>query len=111
MTQKTRILRELTLYFMEKGKIMTNREYKKQDDKPLKASNIIRVLGSWGRIPRMIQKNFPEEYAIIMGEKKEVEEVVITEPVDFQKGKEEKELEEKKEAKPAVKPELKGTQK
>ena len=119
MTQKTKILRTLTLYFMEKGEIMTNREYKKQDDKPIKSSNIIRVLGSWGRIPRMIKKNYPVEYALIMGEGEEAKqdaadkvikeankEVEITEPVNFQKGKEERE-----EAKKPVKPVIKGSEK
>jgi len=118
MTQKTKILRTLTMYFMEKGKIMTNREYKQQDDKPIKSSNVIRVLGSWGRIPKMIKKNFPEEYGIIMSDGEEAKQdaadavikaankEVITEPVNFQKGKEEKELEEKEAKKPA-KPGLK----
>lgn len=116
MTQKTKILRTLTLYFMEKGEIMTNREYKKQDDKPLKSSNIIRVLGSWGRIPRMIKKNYPVEYALIMGEGEEAKQDAadkvikeankeIKEPVNFQKGKEEKE-----EAKKPVKPVIKGSE-
>jgi hypothetical protein len=71
MTKKTKVLRELTIYFMEKGKIMNNREYKAQTDAPVKSSNVIRILGSWGKVDRMIAKNFPVEYDIITSPVKE----------------------------------------
>ena len=81
MTKKTKVLQTLTLYFMEKGKIMNNREYKAQPDMPIKSSNVIRIIGSWGRIERMIEKNFPIEYDLIVNpinlDTKEVEAVKV----------------------------------
>lgn len=75
------MIQKLALYFMEKGEFLNYREYKAANDGPFKAPQIRRVVGSWSLVERMIARNFPKEYALIIAENsvtevQEEEEVV-----------------------------------
>ena len=74
MTRK-RILEILADYFIEKGEMLDKREYNKQDDRPIRATLVSRGIGSWARVPRMIERNFPDKFAEIGKLKQEVKPV------------------------------------
>jgi hypothetical protein len=80
MNRKRKMVQTLTLYFMEKGKILNKKEYKAQQDKPYRVSAIANMFTSWSLIPKMIQRNYPEEYEAIMngGVSKEKEAPKVT---------------------------------
>lgn len=69
MMSKKRALIVLSDYFVEKGKFMTEREYREQNDTPMRALLVRRYAGSWSRIPLLIEKNFPEKYEAITNPK------------------------------------------
>lgn len=63
--KKKIIIEQLADYFIDKGKILTYSEYKKQDDAPIRHVLIPRLVGPWPRIEPLIARAFPEKYAII----------------------------------------------
>lgn len=69
MMSKKRALTVLSDYLVEKGKFMTEREYREQDDTPMRALLVRRYAGAWSRIPLLIEKNFPDKYKAITSPK------------------------------------------
>jgi hypothetical protein len=76
--QKIKLCRDLAMYFAEKGKIMTQDEYIKQDDKPVMLSGIRNVGRSYSRAIEMMKGAHPELMTLI--EKKKAEAAIKTEP-------------------------------
>jgi hypothetical protein len=77
--RKHRVVRELGMYFAEKGKVIPAREYKSATDRPkfLSMKEIVKVMGSYTTAVSWIEKYEPELWDTIHGIKKEpaVEEV------------------------------------
>ena len=69
--QRLKLCKDLAMYFAEKGKIMTQEEYLKQDDKPVLLSGIRNVGRSYSRAIEMMKRAHPELIELI--EKKKVE--------------------------------------
>lgn len=65
MSRKSELLKRLTLYFMEKGKIMDKREYLSQTDAPVRVNQVATLVCSWSMLPKMIKHNFPAEFELI----------------------------------------------
>jgi hypothetical protein len=62
MNRRTKMLETLTMYFMEKGRMLSKREYKQQADRPYRIQAVTAVFPSWAAISRQISRNFPQEY-------------------------------------------------
>ena len=77
MNRKATTLRALTDYFLEKGEILSYHDYVRQDDVPMPPRTIKRLLGAWGRLPRMIKVNHPEDFDKIMGNEPKVDTEAI----------------------------------
>lgn len=60
------MLEVLAIYFMEKGSFLTAREYKAEGDGPYKLPAIRRAFTSYALLPKLMRRNHPEVYAIIM---------------------------------------------
>jgi len=71
----------LAEYFVSKGKIMNEREYRAETDTPIRAVLVGRAVGSWNRIPRLLEVNFPDVYAILNGGQKDEEPEEGIEPI------------------------------
>ena len=99
--QKIKLCKELAMYFAEKGKILTQEEYLKQDDKPIKLSGIRNVGRSYSRAVEMVKRAHPDLLEMI--EKKK--EAPVAKPVA---PKVPKPVTPKVAVKPAVKPAVKG---
>ena len=96
--QKIKLSRDLAMYFAEKGKIMTQKEYVDQADKPIKVSSIRRVARSYSRALVMMQQAHPELMELIEKNQAEAAKpapVIVPKPAV------------KAEVKPAVKPVVK----
>jgi hypothetical protein len=65
MSKKTSTLKILADYFIQKGKILSLKEYRVQPDAPIRARTVLRIFSPWARVSKMIQKNFPDEFARI----------------------------------------------
>jgi len=69
--QRIKLCRDLAMYFAEKGKIMTQDEYIKQDDKPVMLSGIRNVGRSYSRAIEMMKGAHPELMKLIEKKKEE----------------------------------------
>lgn len=65
LRQRKKGLRDLAMYFAEKGKVLTQNEYIEALDKPVPFSGIRNVFRSYSRAVQMIEKNEPELWAMI----------------------------------------------
>ena len=63
---KRKMLETLAIYFMEKGSFLTAREYKAEGDGPYKLPAIRRAFTSYALLPKLMRRNHPEVYQIIM---------------------------------------------
>ncbi len=65
--RKHQLVRELGMYFAEKGKIVPAREYKVANDRPnfLTMKEIVKVMGSYTAAVEWIEKYEPELWGII----------------------------------------------
>lgn len=63
---KRKMLEVLAIYFMEKGSFLTAREYKAEGDGPYKLPAIRRAFTSYALLPKLMRRNHPEVYQIIM---------------------------------------------
>jgi hypothetical protein len=70
-SRKQRLVRELGLYFAEKGRIVSAREYKYISDRPkfLSMKEIVKVMGSYTTAVNWIEKYEPELWDTIHGVK------------------------------------------
>jgi hypothetical protein len=77
--KKHAVVRELGMYFAEKGKVISAREYKIATDRPkfLSMKEIVKVMGSYTAAVSWIEKYEPELWDTIHGIKEEpvVEEI------------------------------------
>jgi len=62
---KKKILGKLLDYFIEKGEVMSYRAYSLNKDTPIRPVLAKRLVSSWSRLPVILQRNFPEKYALI----------------------------------------------
>ena len=67
--RKNKLVRELGLYFAEKGKVLTAPEYKRALDRPkfLSLKEIVKVMGSYTLAVNWVQKYEPELWDTIHG--------------------------------------------
>jgi len=74
-SRKHVVVRDLAMYFAEKGKIVPAREYKAAMDRPkfLTMKEIVKVMGSYTTAVEWIQKYEPELWDLIHGIKPEPE--------------------------------------
>lgn len=72
-SKKHRLVRELGMYFAEKGKVISAREYKWAPDRPrfLTMKEIVKVMGSYTTAVDWIEKYEPELWNTIHGIKPE----------------------------------------
>jgi len=66
--QKQKAVKDLSFYFAEKGKFLSQKEYIDAEDKPIAFSHIRRIFRSYSRLLEMLKKQQPE--LIDMVEKK-----------------------------------------
>lgn len=76
MLKKT-IIQKLAKYFAEKGKIMTEFEYKQQLDVPVHPVIVKRNIGRWVRVEYFIKHSYPNEYARATGSAKTIEKPTV----------------------------------
>lgn len=96
--QRTKAIKELAMFFAEKGKVLTQKEYIDSPDKPVLFSGIRRVFRSYSRMLEMLKRQEPELFAMT-GKKEQPKPAPVAKPV------EPKEPKPKPAAvKPAVKP-------
>lgn len=76
--QRSKALKDLGMYFAEKGKVMTQAEYISATDKPVLFSGIRRVFRSYSRMLEMLKRTHPE---LIELANKKPEPVKKVEPV------------------------------
>lgn len=65
LRQRKKGLRDLAMYFAEKGKVLTQNEYIEAADKPIPFSGVRNVFRSYSRAVQMIEKNEPELWDMI----------------------------------------------
>jgi hypothetical protein len=58
--QREKAIKDVAMYFAEKGKVLTQAEYINAKDKPVPFSGIRRVFRSYSRMLDMIKRNQPE---------------------------------------------------
>lgn len=63
-------------YFADKGKVMTQQEYKEAEDAPIKYQVLKGRIGSWGRIVNMVNKQVTVSMIVDI-----VEAAPVAEPV------------------------------
>jgi hypothetical protein len=63
MANKKAILEQLANYFADKGEVLSVKEYKAADDRPMRYMVAKRPFGSWARMQSMLKVNFPEQWA------------------------------------------------
>ncbi len=68
--QRKKTLHDLAMYFAEKGKVLTQAEYIKAEDKPVTFWGIRNVFRNYSRMTEMLKANEPDLYALI-GKKEE----------------------------------------
>lgn len=68
--QRNKALQDICMYFAEKGKVLTQREYIEAADKPVPFSGIRNVFRSYSRMISMLERAQPDLYALI-GKKEE----------------------------------------
>ena len=68
--QRNKALQDICMYFAEKGKVLTQREYIEAEDKPVPFSGIRNVFRSYSRMISMLERAQPDLYALI-GKKEE----------------------------------------
>lgn len=62
---KKKILGTLLDYFVKKGEVMDYKTYRAALDKPIRLILVKRVITSWARLPYILERNFPEKFALI----------------------------------------------
>lgn len=78
--QRIKLCKDLAMYFAEKGKILTQEEYLKQDDKPVRLSGIRNVGRSYSRAIEMMKRAHPELMDLIEKKKEEAAKPKPTPP-------------------------------
>ena len=63
--QKRKLCEDLAMFFAEKGKILTLKEYGECIDKPLQIRSIKRVVGSYSKAVLMMKNSQPELLKLI----------------------------------------------
>lgn len=58
--QRKKLIRDLGLYFAEKGKVLTQKEYIAANDAPVKFNKVREILRSYSRGLELIQSQEPE---------------------------------------------------
>ena len=76
--QVRKTLEKMAMFFAEKGKVLEQAEYLKQDDRPIPLSHIRRIFRSYSRMIVMLEKNEPELW--LMATKPALPEVKIEMP-------------------------------
>jgi len=76
--QVKKTLEKMAMFFAEKGKVLEQAEYLKQDDRPVPLSHIRRIFRSYSRMVVMLEKNEPELW--LMATKPALPEVKIEKP-------------------------------
>ena len=64
-TRKQAYLEQLAKYFISKGKILTEKEYKEARDTPIRFFFIKRKIGNWKKMEVLLKKNHPDVYEVI----------------------------------------------
>ena len=72
VTRKKKYLETLAAYFISKGRVLTEKEYKEATDTPMRFFFIKRYIGKWAKMELMLRKNFPEVYEVLAKPKVEV---------------------------------------
>ena len=57
--KRKNMLRKLNTYFLAKGKILTEREYKEAADGPFRLSLILKFIGPWPRMVSFLKYYYP----------------------------------------------------
>lgn len=73
--QRIKLCRDLAMYFAEKGKVMTQEEYIKAEDKPVSFSGVRSVGRSYSRAIEMMKGAHPELLELIEKKKETVKPV------------------------------------
>tara|TARA_B110000503_G_C7084259_1_gene386551 strand:- start:554 stop:868 length:315 start_codon:yes stop_codon:yes gene_type:complete len=60
LRQREKAIKDLAMYFAEKGEILSQADYIKADDKPVPFSGVRRVFRSYSRMVDMLKRNQPE---------------------------------------------------
>lgn len=75
MNRKIKTLNILADYFIEKGKVLTLREYRDCDDVPIRVQAVLARFRQWAKVVRMIEVNLPEKFALITSEEVDVKKL------------------------------------
>jgi hypothetical protein len=62
--QVRKTLEKVAMFFAEKGEVLEQAKYIKQDDKPIPLSHIRRIFRSYSRMVTMLERNEPELWLI-----------------------------------------------
>lgn len=65
MSKRTKTLKILVDYYVQKGKVLTEKEYAAETDTPIRLKMVKRQVTSWARLNKMIERNFPIEFGQI----------------------------------------------
>lgn len=60
LRQREKAIRDIAMYFAEKGKVLTQNEYIDALDKPVPFSGVRRVFRSYSRMVAMVQRSQPD---------------------------------------------------
>jgi len=69
LRQRKKGLRDLAMYFAEKGKVLSQQEYIDATDKPIPFSGIRNVFRSYSRAVVMVERSEPELWEMIKAPK------------------------------------------
>lgn len=81
---KNKMYELLVDYFIKKGKVLSKREYIKENDAPIRPQIVARTVLTWARLDAILKRNFPEKYALIGNyvEKKQPSQIFAKEKKD-----------------------------
>jgi hypothetical protein len=65
LRQRSKALRDLGMFFAEKGKVLSQQEYIDATDKPIPFSGVRNVFRSYSRAVQMIERNEPDLWELI----------------------------------------------
>lgn len=63
MNRRLQIIKKVVDFFVEEGKILTDKEYKVAKGRPYGLNVVKRSVGNWNRVLHWGEKHFPEEFA------------------------------------------------
>ena len=74
MSRKGIIIDKMSMYFAEKGKVVTRNEYVRSGGGPFSVQAILRTCGSWARMVSICNRTYPDRMEFTRQEPKVVKE-------------------------------------